>query len=310
MFQDMFQNPSELVVIQPVDQGGLGLHHVSCKATAHLICTFLQTAANPSYISSQFHSILFRYHVLGEEDLPNPGFTPYYTKTFFLTIKKVQEKSPLNPVQMTLGQWYQYLLEERVTMDEDGEGRREDKRCRVEELEPVVDWRRSFSLARLKGLSTNHKSFLFRLLHQLLPTGERVHRLQPTKSAACKLCRTAPVENLHHSIVACEANSLAAGLVLRCAQVYSPSVSPSGLLHLEVEAPDPFALPTVAIIATGLELIWSRRMQQPPAATSEATMRAELEARAALFRQTQGRRLREAGAIIDNILALVTPQNT
>ena len=51
-------------------------------------------------------------------------------------------------------------------------------------------------------------------------------------------------------------------------------------------------------------------MQQPPAATSEATMRAELEARAALFRQTQGRRLREAGAIIDNILALVTPQNT
>jgi hypothetical protein len=173
-----------------------------------------------------------------------------------------------------------------------------------------VDWRRSFSLARLKGLSTNHKSFLFRLLHQLLPTGERVHRLQPTKSAACKLCRTAPVENLHHSIVACEANSLAAGLVLRCAQVYSPSVSPSGLLHLEVEAPDPFALPTVAIIATGLELIWSRRMQQPPAATSEATMRAELEARAALFRQTQGRRLREAGAIIDNILALVTPQNT
>ena len=78
---------------------------------------------------------------------------------------------------MTIGQWYRYLLEERVTIDEGNEGRREDKRCRVEELEPGVDWRRSFSVARLKGLSTDQKSFLFKLLHQLLPTGERVHRL-------------------------------------------------------------------------------------------------------------------------------------
>ena len=115
---------------------------------ANLISTFIQTAAKPSFISSQFHSALFRYHALGEEGLLNPGSIPYYTNAFFLTIKKVQKKSPLNPMQMTVGQWYRYELKERVSMDEDKEGRRE-KRCRVEELELGMDCRRSFSLARL-----------------------------------------------------------------------------------------------------------------------------------------------------------------
>ena len=64
MFQDMLLKPSELVKFRPADQGGLGLHHVGCKASANLISTFLQTAANPRYISSQFHVTLYRYPVL------------------------------------------------------------------------------------------------------------------------------------------------------------------------------------------------------------------------------------------------------
>ena len=52
---------------------------------------------------------------------------------------------------MTVGQWYQYLLEDRVTMVKDKEGRRTARRCMVEELQPEVNWGRSFSLARLRG---------------------------------------------------------------------------------------------------------------------------------------------------------------
>ena len=91
-----------------------------------------------------------------------------------------------------MGQWYQYLLEDRVTMVKDKEGRRTARRCIVEELQPEVNWGRSFSLARLKGLSPDNKSVLLKVLHQLLPTGERVARLQPNKSPACSLCRTGP----------------------------------------------------------------------------------------------------------------------
>ena len=68
-----------------------------------------------------------------------PGFTPYYNKEFFNTIQKVHNKSPLNPVHMTVGQWYQYLLKDRVTMVKDKEGRRTARRCRVEELQPEVN---------------------------------------------------------------------------------------------------------------------------------------------------------------------------
>ena len=201
-----------------------------------------------------------------------------------------------------MGQWYQYLLEDRVTMVKDKEGRRTARRCRVEELQPEVNWGRSFSLARLKGLSPDNKSVLLKVLHQLLPTGERVARLQPNKSPACSLCRTGPVDTLLHAITDCQANKAAAFLMLRCAQVYAPSLSAASLLLLEVDAQDPFALPTVVFIATGIELIWTNRMKS--AVTSEAAMRAELEARVGLFRQARGRRLREAGAIMANILAI------
>ena len=93
--------------------------------------------------------------------------------------------------------------------------------------------------------------------------------------------------------------------MLRAAQCYSPALSPAGLLRLEVEAQDPFALPTVVIVATGIDLIWSNRLKS--AVTSLAAMRAELEARARLFRQARGRRLREAGAIMANIKKYINP---
>ena len=300
MFQDMLLKPAELVIFRPADQGGLGLHHVRSKASANLIATFLQTAANSRYISSQFHVTLYRYHVLEEQDVPNPGFTPYYTKAFFDLIKKVLMKSPLNPVQMTVGQWYVYLLEENVTMTEDQEGRREAKKCRVEEQKPDMVWGRSYRLARTKGLSPEHKSFLFKVLHHLLPTGERVNRIQPEKSSACRLCRAAPEDTLLHAFYSCEANKTAAEIMLRCAQVYAPSLTPEGSLYLELEVQDPFALPTVTILVTGLELIWCNRMKS--SVTNIASMKAELEARAGLLQQTRGRRLREAGAIMANIL--------
>ena len=142
---------------------------------------------------------------------------------------------------------------------------------------------------------------MFKLLHQLLPTGERVNRLQPAKSSACSVWRTGEVDTLQHAIFSCEANKLAAAAVLRSAQCYSPSLTADSLLRLEVEIQDPFTLPTLTVIATGLEFIWSNKMKTT--ATTEAAMQAELRAKAGLLKQARSRRLREAGAIIVNILA-------
>ena len=79
--------------------------------------------------------------------------------------------------------------------------------------------------------------------------------------------------------------------MLSCAQMY-----------LELEFQDPFTLPTVTILVTGLEHIWCNRMKS--LATNVTSLKAELEARAGLLQQTRGRRLREAGAIMANILVI------
>ena len=116
------------------------------------------------------------------------------------------------------------------------------------------------------------------------------------------MCKAGAEDNLHHAIYACEANMHAASIMLKCAQCYAVSLTPAGSLRLEVEVQEPFSLPKVTILATGFEHIWSNR--QKSVSTSEASMRAELQARAELLRQARGRRLREAGAILPNILVI------
>ena len=84
---------------------------------------------------------MFRFHVQGETNLPDPGCTPSYDQKFFNVIKFVKRKTPLNPVHMTVKQWYLLLLEENVTKREvDQDGRTELIPCRVEEKYPEVCW--------------------------------------------------------------------------------------------------------------------------------------------------------------------------
>ena len=83
LYQDCLEKPSELVLYRDTQAGGLGLFHVRIRSLALLIRSFLETASNPKFRHSLLHEVLFRYHVLGETCLPNPGFLPYYDQNFF-----------------------------------------------------------------------------------------------------------------------------------------------------------------------------------------------------------------------------------
>ena len=185
-YQDLFQKPSEVLLYRSVHEGGLGLYHLKSKAQAHLISTFLQTASGRIFKQSLFHFWLYQYHIEDRHDLPDPGYTPYYDKNFFQVIKEVKENSPLNPLFMSVKEWYRLLLEKYVTMREvDDEGRRELIPCKIEEREPDRVWLDSYSLSRLPGLSPDNKSFLFKLLHTLLPSRQRLHHLTPAANHLC-----------------------------------------------------------------------------------------------------------------------------
>jgi hypothetical protein len=91
-----FLKPEELVMSRPPYYGGLGIHHVKYKALAALTKTFLETIGNTKFRNSLFHSNLFRFHILQDSSLPNPGFPPFYTQEFFQKIHQVHNENPLN----------------------------------------------------------------------------------------------------------------------------------------------------------------------------------------------------------------------
>ena len=76
LYADMLEKPSEAVMFRPISSGGLGVMSPKYTALASLIRSFLETAANPKFRRNQYHALLFRYHVLEETSLPNPGFPP------------------------------------------------------------------------------------------------------------------------------------------------------------------------------------------------------------------------------------------
>ena len=124
---------------RPASYGGLGVTSVKFKAQAILIKTFLETAAIPKFRHSLLHSNLFRFHVLGDRSIPNPGYLPYYQPSFFNTIKYVHDKTPLNILTMTTRQWVRILTEYGLTMEKTGTGHQYIP-CRAELSSPHTDW--------------------------------------------------------------------------------------------------------------------------------------------------------------------------
>ena len=85
LYADLFEKPSEAVMCRPPSYGGLGVASVKHRALAVLIKTFLETAAIPKFRHSLLHSLMFRYHVLGDSSVPDPGYLPYYPAAFKLS---------------------------------------------------------------------------------------------------------------------------------------------------------------------------------------------------------------------------------
>ena len=95
LYQDQFEKPEERIIFRPIKMGGLGLHNVRIKGLASLIRTFLETAVNPSFLHSMYHTILFRVYVLEDDSVSSPPpMPPYYSATMFNSIQWVKRNTP------------------------------------------------------------------------------------------------------------------------------------------------------------------------------------------------------------------------
>ena len=189
LYQDLLLKPAELVLYRGTEVGGLGLMNVRIRSMALLIRCFLETSTNPNFRHSLFHEHLFRYHVLKEHCLPDPGFTPYYDREFFDLLQHYKSSIDLNISTMSLKQWYSVLLEDKVLMNNETPAALLP--IRPEVLHPTTDWPQVWLISRTKGLGSELVSFQLKMLHGLLPTQEIIARvgLHEGQPGLCLLSR-------------------------------------------------------------------------------------------------------------------------
>ena len=77
---------------------------------------------NTNIQTQPFHSLLFRYHVLDDSSIPDPGYPPYYPASFFQTIKHVHLNTTMNILNMSIKQWTMFLTEEGLIIEDINRG--------------------------------------------------------------------------------------------------------------------------------------------------------------------------------------------
>ena len=297
IYGDQFLKPEEKILFRPPSYGGLGVHHVKFKAQAALTRSFLETACHPQFLPSIYHSSLYRFHVLGDTSIPDPGLPPYYPKEFFAKIREVHLETPLNVATMTQKQWYRLLLEDGCTMEQGQGDIRQFISSKVEAASPGTDWEKTWRLARLKGLGPEHTSFLFKLLQKILPTQERLHRTNNDVNAQCKATGCTEIDDLDHNLVLCPANENVGRNLLELLRQHQPTLTTPSLLRLELEVDEELELPLVWITAATLLSIWEQR--KVSTRVQPHLTRSQLEAKVNILRET---RLSNLAAVLKDLI--------
>ena len=158
-------------------------------------------------------------------------------------------------------------------------------RSRAELAGPETDWEKTWRLARLPGLGPEHTSFLFKMIHQILPTQEILFRTNNGVNNICKVPGCNEVDDLCHSLVLCESNQQIGSNLMELLRHHQPSLSNSAALRLELEVDEEVELPLVWIMAATLVSIWDQKKTKNRVIPH--LTRSELEAKINILRETR-----------------------
>ena len=281
LYADMLEKPEELALYRHPVVGGLGLHHVQLRAVAYQISCFLETSCNEKFIRNKYHEALLRYYVF-EEDIHQPDQPPYFKGEFFPIIKRINQ-TPLNLSKLSLKQIYRFFLDD-ITM-------KEELRAtillplRAEISSPQVQWDRVWASARQKMLGPNISSFIFKLLHQILPTAQRVSRILPNQSQNCSKCQVETQETIKHALFECTANHGAGHVLLNGLKKIDPTLSQDRILTLDFESEEDEKFAMVWITGAFFSTLWQLRVEKKRVELMK--IRSELEANCRLLRESR-----------------------
>ena len=104
-------------------------------------------------------------------------------------------------------------------------------------------------------------SFLFWVIHQTLPTQERVARTKPGISNICKVqdCSANVTEDISHALLYCPANGDIGPNLMSCLREIQPGLQAGAALQLEIQVEEELELPVVWLLATLFRIVWNLR---------------------------------------------------
>ena len=245
--------PDESILFRPVWYGGLGLAPIKHKSVAYLIRTFLELAANPNYHHSPFLSSLYRVHILGE-DSPCPVSPPYYSDQFYNYILGAKN-SGRNIITMTTKQWYHYIIDQELLKASNDDGILVFRLCRAERLSPDMDWKSVWDKVRHPSLSSSTASFLWKLLHDLLTTEERLANTLGNTPPSCRFGCEGQEATLEHCFFKCNLTNDVGSWLLVSVQRSCSSADEKKVLSLNFSSSDSILWNT----ANTPQFLWNNR---------------------------------------------------
>ena len=169
--------------------------------------------------------------MLEEEPTNILNIPPYFKGDFFTAIRRIQQ-SPLNVANIRVKEIYRFLVEE-ITMNTN-EVPPKLLPVRVESACPDNQWERTWNMARQHMLGPTLTSFLFLMLHNLLPTAERLARILPNQSPHCSQCQDKGqfIDTLHHALFDCVSSKEVSTTLLQGLQKSIAGITPATILTL------------------------------------------------------------------------------
>ena len=236
--------------------------HVQYKSLALLIRSFLETAINPNFSHNGYHVALFKWYVEGKRDIIKPAQPPYYNDQFFKTIRKTRDEGLLDIRTMTTSMWYRVLIEENITHTSVN-GKHELIPCRIESLQPSLEWPNIWSLVRTRGLSPQLSSFTWKTIHNLVPSPARLFQINfsNVKSNICQLCPENKISDLPHLLLTCSFNNGIGISLWKILRTIMPGLQLQEILLFNFNLLPEMQLPIVVFVSSVLSHIWSSRQE-------------------------------------------------
>ena len=192
----------------------------------------------------------------------------------------------MNVAHMTTKQWYRLLVENNVLMEIKENNQREFIPIRCEIKMPDVNWDQSWSYTLLSGLESEQRSFLFRMLHNILPTKTRLFRLHQTDSAVCSLCTSGASEDCIHAFLTCSYNTSDVNdWLIQMVNNTAPNSNMQDIVTLGFNLDETVAFPLIWVLSHIFNIVWQLRSSKKT--INMYIIRASLEAKINILRKSR-----------------------